>query len=591
MTIKNSVSKNTHYAIEKIKEKLLIKYPENNTRNSDANINIACILDIFSYECFKYEGTFFQLGTQNWKEIMIDKKPKLLFVESTWQGYNQEWINKIADIHISKDQTLFSIISYCKTNKIPTVFWAKEDPYDFNVFIQAAKYFDYVFTTDLDCISKYKEVLSHDNIFLLPFAAQPLLHNPINKDIEKIGSVGFAGGWYEKFPERCIEMEHLLKPAFKYEISIYDRFGDLNDDRFSFPNEYRPYLKNPLDYKDMVKEYKKYNIFLNVNSTNTSPTTFARRVFELLACGIPTISSYSFGVENYFKNIVMLSKDKQDTEKHLNSLVNSKDLRDRLSLLGQREVFNNHTYGHRLKAVLDVLNLNEGRDMQEGVSVIACTKLETSVDNILNNYFSQTYPIKELIIIINNDCIDYNYWNKKLEYYRDIKLFKLSEDTSLAKCLNFGVEKSNYNYISKFEDDYYGPNYLTDSINTFKFTNAHIVGKYSVYVYLENYETLVLQYPDLENRYMDYVNGSTLTFKKEIFNKVKFRDDSKSEETLFLEDSLKEGFKIYASDRFNYSTIKRTDLDSNSWKLTEKDFMKKCTVIEKTKDFRSIVTV
>lgn len=114
MLIKNHVNKNIDYAIEKIKEKLLIKHPENNAKSSKANINIACILDIFSYECFKYEATFFQLGTQNWKEIMIDKKPKLLFVESAWQGFNQEWINKIADIHISKDKTLFFVYDILK---------------------------------------------------------------------------------------------------------------------------------------------------------------------------------------------------------------------------------------------------------------------------------------------------------------------------------------------------------------------------------------------------------------------------------------------------------------------------------------------
>lgn len=592
MTTKRHLDKNTAYAIEKIREKLLIKYPENYTKDSEKNINVACILDTFSYECFKHEGSFFQLGINNWEKIMKDRNPKLLFVESAWQGYNQEWINKIANIQSFKDKTLFSIIEYCKKNNIPTVFWAKEDPYDFNVFIESAKYFDYIFTTDLDSIQKYKKKINHNNIFHLPFAAQPIIHNPINKDKNKIGKVAFAGGWYEKFPDRCIEMENLLDPAFKYNIAIYNRFGNLNDSRFSFPIKYKPYLKSPLNYEDMVKEYKKYEIFLNVNSTNSSPTTFARRVFELLACGIPIISSYSLGIENYFKNIVMLSNNKQDTEKHLNNLLKNKDFRDRLSILGQREIFSKHTYSHRLKTILDKIGLNTNSNLNEGVSIITSTNRESFLNNILNNYLSQSYPIKELIIIINNDNIDSDDWNEKIKDYRDIKLFKLPENYSLGRCLNYGVENSKYSYISKFDDDdYYAPNYLIDSINAFKYTNASVVGKYSIYAYLESSNTLVLRYPNSENRYMDYVAGSTLTFKKEIFSKIKFTDVSKSEDTLFLKAVKDKGFKIYALDRFNHAIIRRKDTNTHSWKITEKEFLKKCIVIEKTKDFKSSITI
>ncbi len=579
---------NIDYAIEKIKR---ILFPQYNSQ-IEKNINIACILDEFSYECYKYEGSFYQLGTQNWKEIIEEINPKLLFVESAWQGYNYQWINGIANIQNSKDKTLVSIINYCKSNGIPTVFWAKEDPYDFDIFIESAKYFDYVFTTDLDSIPKYREILNHNNIYLLPFAAQPKIHNPIDKDKEKIGKVAFGGGWYWKFPKRCIQMENLLKPAFKYDLVIYNRFSNYNDSKYFFPKEYKPFLRNSLDYKDMVKEYKKYDIFLNTNSTDISPTTFSRRVFELLASGIPTISTYSLGIENYFKDIVMLSKDEKDTEKYLSLLLNNKELRDRISLLGLREVLNNHTYSHRLDRVLDTIGLNKYLSSDEGVSVITCTNRLFALDNILENYLSQKYPLKELIIIINDDSIDLEAWTNKLKDYDDIKIYKPSETYTLGECLNFGVEKSKYNYISKFDDDdYYGPDYLTDSINTFKFTDAHIVGKYSIYAYFERTNTLVLRFPNRENRYMDYVAGSTLTMKKEIFDKIKFRDISKSEDTLFLEDSLKEGYKIYASDRFNYVVIRRKDLSTHSWKITEREFMKKSIFVEKTIDFKPIVTV
>lgn len=85
---------------------------------------------------------------------------------------------------------------------IPTIFWAKEDPNDFNVFIEAAKHFEYVFTPDTNCIQKHKNILGHDKVYFLPLGVQPKIHNPINKDKEKLGEVAFAGSWYEKFDKR-----------------------------------------------------------------------------------------------------------------------------------------------------------------------------------------------------------------------------------------------------------------------------------------------------------------------------------------------------------------------------------------------------
>lgn len=104
---------------------------------------------------------------------------------------------------------------------------------------------------------------------------------------------------------------------------------------------------------------QKYNIFLNVNSDNTSPTAFSRRVYELLACGIPVISSYNPGIINFFKDIVFISNSEKDTEKYIERLIYDKELRDRISLLGQREVFNNHTYELRFKGLLNTLGLKK----------------------------------------------------------------------------------------------------------------------------------------------------------------------------------------------------------------------------------------
>lgn len=559
---------------------------------NEKKIKVVSILDEFSYNCFKYEAYFFQLGINNWKEIIDKIDPNFLFVEAAWEGFKKEWVNKVSNLGITKDENLFHLVNYCKDKNIPTVFWAKEDPYDFNIFIEAAKLFDYVFTTDENSISKYKIILNHNNVYLLPFGAQPKAHNPIGKDVNKKGQVLFSGGWYNKFPDRCAVMASLLEAGLKYNLTIYDRFYGTKNSKNMFPSKFKPFIRPSLNYLDMVEEYKKYEILLNVNSVDNSPTNFSRRVFEVLACGIPIISSYSLGIKNYFDDIVNFSNNKNDTILLIDKLLKSKDLRDKLSLLGQRQVFNNHTYSHRFNTILKTLNIESEHNLNPGVSVITSTNRINSLENILNNYLSQEYSIKELIIIINNNSIDISKWQEIIKSRNDIKIYKMDEKFTLGECLNLAIEKSIYPYISKFDDDdYYGPFYLNDALNAFTYTNASIVGKHSVYAYIEGMDLLVLRFPNHENRYMDYVSGSTLTFKKEIFNNIKFKNLNKSEDTIFLREALAFGYKIYSLDRFNHVIHRRRNLNTHTWKITENEFLKKSIIIKKTKDYKDIVRV
>lgn len=534
---------------------------------------IACILDRFSYECLKYEADFYQLGYYNWKEVIDKSNPDLLFIESAWEGHGYQWINRIANMEKYRDDTLIKITDYCRKKDIPTVFWAKEDPTDFHVFSEAAKYFEYVFTTDINCISKHKEILGHNNVFLLPLAAQPQLHNPIDRDKEKIGKVAFAGSWYEKFENRKIYIHNLLRPAKKHGLVIYNRFFYSNNDQFAFPDEYKAYIRKGLDYKSIVSEYKKYNIFLNVNSDNTSPTAFSRRVYELLACGVPVISSYNPGIINFFKDIVFISNSEEDTEKYIARLLNDKELRDRISLLGQREVFNNHTYEQRFKGLLNTLGLEKSEEVQEGVSVITYASSAVVLDNILENYICQNYSPKELILIVESDLINLIKKNPFIRKCNNVILLKFPNRYSIGKVFNLAVKNSKYNYISIFdENSYYAPNYLVDIINTLKYTNANITGKNTIYKYLTNTKDVILNDPKQEYKFTKYISNSTFTFKKDIYTKIKFQDNSNDPYGSFLKDCIKNGLKIYSSDRFNHVFIEVKCNEKIDRKLIEKKF-------------------
>src|SRR5690606_34015792 len=112
---------------------------------------------------------------------------------------------------------------------------------------------------------------------------------------------------------RQAEMEFLLDGAKEYKLDIYDRH--FKDKQRSFPKKYRGFILGSLEYEKMVKEYKKYKIFLNANIVFYSKTMFSRRVFEILASGTNVISAYSIGIYKLFKNIVPLASNEEQVKK------------------------------------------------------------------------------------------------------------------------------------------------------------------------------------------------------------------------------------------------------------------------------------
>lgn len=530
-------------------------------------MKIASILDNFTYTCFKYEGNFIQLEASNWEETLENEKPDMLFIESAWN----ETFKKLFRKKSCRDTPAGDPVCWCKQHNIPTVFWNKEDPFHFDHFIEIAKKFDFIFTTDLDCIPRYQAIMEHNRVYLLPFAAQTKIHNPIHKDLDKIGDIAFAGTWYNLRLERQNEMNLLLKPALKYGLHIYDRMYNSTSNRnYIYPECYQPNIKGYLPYEDMVNYYKKYNIFLNVNTVKTSPTMLSRRVMELLACGTNVISNRSNAVEKMFPGIVMVSECEEDTEKYLTILLKDKDLRDKLSLLGQREVFKNHTYRHRFNTILSNVGFREESNTYPGVSIIAVINRPDALHLIINNFKNQSYINTELIVIINNDSINFEQWNEIMSNDKRISAFQIDEKKTLGDCYNFAVGQVKYEFISFFDDkNLYAPNFIEDMINAFDYADAGIVGKYSYYTYIKGLGILGIRNPDMENRYVDTFPTSAVMMSKKVMDMVKFDAAAKNPFPTLFGDCIHKGIRLYSSDRFNFVNVFTSSMEDHVWEPEE----------------------
>jgi predicted peroxiredoxin len=87
--------------------------------------------------------------------------------------------------------------------------------------------------------------------------------------------------------------------------------------------------------------------------------------------------------------------------------------------------------------------------------------------------------------------------------------------------------------------------------------------------------------------------GGTFLFKKEIFQKVKFRHLDFMEDNCFLRDCIRSGIKIVASDKYNYVYMRHSNLKDHTFRMPSDIFLETYNTqkIVTAKDFSSLVTV
>ena len=541
---------------------------------------VAAILDTFTEYSLRHEVNLLPISPDSWRAEIEETRPVCLFVESAWRGNSGLWRDKIVEHEGAENETLLALLEYCRSNGIPTVFWNKEDPPHFDNFIGAAKEFDYVFTSDADCVPRYREILGHDRIYVLPFAAASRIHNPSREIGWPNFPVCFAGSWVpDRYPERDEELRHLLDAAVPHGLHIFDRnltrpeFGP----DYRFPDQYRKAIKGTLTYEEMLTAYRCYDVMLNVNTITESPTMFARRVFESLACATPVISSESVGMSRMLGEHVRVTHSKEETASHLQELLGDEEARIREGHLAYRFVHENHTYRHRINEVFSRVGLDPLGSEQPSVSVLMPTMRPQNVARCLENFTKQTYQNKELILILNNAEFDIEAIRRETDRIPNVRVLHVDGRTTLGDCLNRGVAASSGDYVAKMDDDdYYGERYLSDSVLAASFSDAEVVGKGSFFMYFEDGNAMALAEVAREHTFTHFVTGGTMFIRSDVARKFPFDSISLRGDTNFLHAVAQAGCRIYAADRFNFIRVRTERLSDHADPTPNAEFLKRC---------------
>jgi spore maturation protein CgeB len=441
-------------------------------RTFDKYHRVAAVMDEFTHSAFSSECDLLRLHPINWQAQMIGFMPSLLFIESAWRGQDDLWRDKLA----KGGREIIACVQWCQARGIPTVFWNKEDPVHFGTFLSLARHFDHVFTTDIDCIPRYMQALGHSRIGLLPFAAQPLLHNPM-ATLARKPAFNFAGSWYHRYPTRQRDFAALMQAASALgPVDIFDRnFGQMQPDN-CFPDEYLAMVRGRLPFGQIDQAYKGYRFGLNVNTVKHSQSMFARRVFELMASNTVVVSNVARGLRLFFGDLVVAGDDSAALDAGLRQLWQDDFLYRKHRLMALRAVLREHTYAHRLAYVLARLQGRHWVPDTPEVLVLAVADSAQAEQRIVANLARQHYPACRLLL---------------LRRYVPLHTGWLSAPSIAHTCF-----ESEPDCLAAVQDalqvvpwmalfvaeDVYGPHYLTDLVQARHFSQADAFGKVAHFV-------------------------------------------------------------------------------------------------------------
>jgi len=446
------------------------------TKIHSSSSKIASVLDPFSFASFANEAHLVQVRPDHITAQLSSINPDFLFVESAWHGVDDLWFGKICE----PSPELLELISLCKERSIPTVFWCKEDPIHFDRFLLTASLFDYIFTTDINRIPLYKQALAHSRVGLLPFACQPLAHNPV-ENFPRKDAISYAGSFYRRFPDRVTDTDNILGIASQIRsLDIFDRYFDSEDENYRFPERYEQFIRGSLPPDQVDLSYKAYRYGINLNTVKNSESMFARRAIELLASGTMIISNSSPAFPLLFGDVIIANDDPHAIQSRLNAVVDDQLLRAKLVAIGIRKAMQEHTYSHRLATIEQKVFGASRPPRLPAVLVLIEIKELADLNHILLALYCQNFQNWRALVICNSEL---SSQIEKMELDPRIRVLIFDEIGELQ--LSSLVQGETWVTLMSVRD-YYGPNYVMDMILATRYSNASAFGKKQFFQVVDN---------------------------------------------------------------------------------------------------------
>ncbi|MFB9354148.1 glycosyltransferase family 2 protein [Sneathiella chinensis] len=555
-------------------------------------VSVLSILSDRLYNGLKWEASLFPLIEGNWQSILEEVDPAFLLVESVLFSNLHDWRHALS--HTPSDEFL-TLIARAKAASIPTVFWFTSDAQYWEIFQNAAALFDFVFVSDPRLLERVSG-LGGQSGYLAP-AFQPRIHNPLKPLGEKKGEIApivISGG---KNLDGNSGLKTALSGLSELNITCFERTHTPPVNYFSNYHGDLPSVQfqGRVSHRMQAEVIKYACMAISSPWGKVTETELRWQAVENAAAFCETVFYDPDGKMPFEADHVFRFQDEETFREHLTAGQERALAVEQERLRAWRENFRENTYRHRFHSICDAIGLGLTDEGAPKVSIITPTMRPGHTEQILANFHCQTYPNKELVIVVNGERDYFDRLQSRFLDHPDISVCFMPSDYFASSALNLAAKHCRGEYIFRFDDDdFYGETYLEDMMRYCEIEDFAIIGKFGSFVNFEDDPTVYVRRmtnpgrvhrfymaADLSNK-RGHPSGATFGMRKQLIEEIGFPDTSlSSADTAFLERLRKRApdARMVLSDNFNYTIFRKKSAEEHTWKVTQESLNRERKIV------------
>jgi hypothetical protein len=320
------------------------------------------------------------------------------------------------------------------------------------------------------------------------------------------------------------------------------------------------------DFKNDSDFIRKARSTLAVEVDRANSFESAEKVLKLAAIGVPVILKDMTEAEEWLGKSMVSELEKVKVD----NLDNHTE-REKVSVCLRRVALKKHTYPERLKQIRKIAGLTQFKEAP--VTVVVATKRPEMVSRIIEIVEMQDYDNLELVLALHGEGFEDSYETSK---DRDllITVLRFPAEEIFGDVLSKASSVAQGEWITKMDDDdWYGPEHVSDLVMASKYSQADLVGKGSEFVYLSAQDVTIRR--DLGNSEVESstLAGGTLLVSSSLLKEVHgWRSLPKGIDVALIEDAIINGGRVWRTHPFGY--LLRRSEGEHTWKVDDRYFLR-----------------
>jgi SAM-dependent methyltransferase len=300
---------------------------------------------------------------------------------------------------------------------------------------------------------------------------------------------------------------------------------------------------------EIPREFRSWRAVIDHADLHSGSVTHASTLVRLAAAGVPVVA---FDLPLAVRDLLGAELTAALEAVPLNILVDEDD-RERASIVLRRTAMGAHSSEARWRSLAAALDLRVPR--QPALSMLLATNRPDYLQHALTQASRQDHPNCELVVALHGDGFSADAERRIADGYAgESQVLRISEAETLGDALNAAADAASGELLTKFDDDdWYGPEHLSDLVLAQGYSGATLVAKGAEFVYLSELDITLRRFTTGAETASRTVAGGTILISKHDLSAVSgWRRARRSVDQLLVDDVLAAGGEAYRTHGHGY---------------------------------------